>query len=228
MGRPVGGCLVIDASRLVLARGRSARLLSAVVVATLLASPPSHAQSLEPTVAPGLIQGFSLGLGGAPAIQDVWDGLRAGTFGVLDYGSSAVRAVTGWLTGTGTGDEVKTEDVRGLLSLSDKEFREFDTLVRAAGFVLQGYSFGLTGNGDVELSFDFERSISERERTELRRLVEQQGGVVNAVRRTILLGLLDATRYIDAAPASGYRLIGVTMRPGSPPDVRIKFRRNKP
>jgi hypothetical protein len=190
--------------------------MSVVVIAALLVPAPVMAQGAGP------------GLDGAVAVQEVWDGLRAGTYGALEYGSLVVRSLTGWLTGAGTGDEVKTEDVRGLLSLSDKEFREFDTLVRAAGFVLQGYSFGLNGGGEVELSFDFERTIAERDRTELRRQVEQQGGVVNAVRRNILLGLLDATRYIDAAPASGYRLIGVTMRLGSPPDIRIKFRRNKP
>jgi len=168
---------------------------------------------------------------GAPAVaaQDLWDSLRAGAFGMLEYGSQMIRSVSGWFVTTG-GDtgETKNEDIRGLLSLSDKEFREFEALIRSAGYVLQGYSFGLDGGSEVELVFDFERVISDRERTELRRQLEQQGGEGGAARRAIVLGLLDATRYVDAPPASGYRLAGMAMRLGSPPDVRIRFRRTKP
>jgi len=156
-------------------------------------------------------------------------GVRAGTVGVLEYGALMVRSLTDWLTGAGAGpDESKVEDVRGLLNLSDKEFRDFETQVRAAGYVLQGYSLGLDGASGVELAFDFERMISDQERTDLRLQLDRQEGTVTPVRRTVILELLNATRYIDASPASGYRLAGVTLRLGSPPDVRIKFRRIKP
>jgi hypothetical protein len=200
---------------------------TAAIAATLLwLGPSAFADGLglgTPAKADGLV--------GTPVViaQDLWDGLRSGAFGVLDYGASVVRSVSGWVVGTTPSpDEVKAEDVRGLLSLSDKEFREFDTQVRAAGYVLQGYSFGLDGSSEVELAFDFERALSERERTDLRHLVDQQSGAANTVRHTIIVGLLDASRYIDASPASGYRLAGVTMRLGSPPDVRVRFQRNKP
>jgi hypothetical protein len=93
---------------------------------------------------------------------------------------------------------------------------------------LQGYSLGLDGNAAVELMFDFERILSDRERTDLRHQLDRQEGAVSPVRRSVILTLLDATKYIDASPASGYRLTGVTMRLGSPPDVRIKFKRIKP
>jgi hypothetical protein len=140
-----------------------------------------------------------------------------------------VRSLAGWFTGGDLGqDASKAEDVRGLLNLSDKEFREFDAQIRAAGYVLQGYSFGLGGGSDVELVFDFERLIDDRERSELSHQLEQQAGVANAVRRSVILGLLDATRHIDASPAGGYRLGGVVMRLGSPLDVRLQFRRFKP
>ena len=192
------------------------RVLSAGLVAALLAMSGVPADA-EGTGAP------------PPAVQSLWDSLRAGAFGVLEYGSLVVRSVTGWFyTPGGEGDEVKAEDIRGLLSLSDKEFREFELLIRAAGYVLQGYSFGLDGDAEVELVFDFERVISNRERSELRHQLEQQSGGVNAARRGIIFGLLDATRYADASPASGYRLAEVTMRLGTPPDVRVRFRRVKP
>ena len=59
-------------------------------------------------------------------------------------------------------------------------------------------------------------------------LLDQQNGTGSAVRRSVVLGLLDATRYVDSSPASGYRLSGVGMRLGTPPDVRVRFRRIKP
>ena len=198
----------------------AARLVSAAVVAGLLLLPVPAARA----------QGYGLNLGlPAVAAQDLWDSVRAGTFGALEYGTGMMRGLTGWITGAGPGpDEVRAEDIRGLLNLSDKEFRDFETLVRAAGYALQGYSFGLDGGSEVELTFDFERVISDRERTDLRHLLDQQSGAANAVRRSVVLGLLDATRYVDSSPASGYRLAGVTMRLGAPPDVRLKFRRIKP
>jgi hypothetical protein len=192
------------------------RLASAAVIAAALAMPAASVRAE--------------GAGG-PAIapQNWWDTVRAGTTGVVEYGVLMVRSLTDWLTGTGAGpDESKTEDVRGLLNLSDKEFRDFETLVRAAGYVLQGYSFGLDSGSGVELVFDFERVISDRERADLRLQLDQQEGGVTAVRRSVILELLNATRYIDASPAGGYRLAGVTIRLGAPPDVRIKFRRIKP
>ena len=191
------------------------RVMSAAVIATMLALSPAPA-SAESSAAPAL------------AVQNLWDSLRAGAFGVLEYGSQMMRSVTGWLfTGGEESDTAKTEDIRGLLSLSDKEFREFDALIRAAGYALQGYSFGLDGSSEVELVFDFERVISDRERAELRHQLEPQGNAGAAARRNIVRNLLDATRYVDAPPASGYRLAGVTMRLGSQPDVRIRFRRAK-
>ena len=191
------------------------RVMSAAVIATMLALSPVPAGA-ESSAAPAL------------AVQNLWDSLRAGAFGVLEYGSQVMRSMTGWLFTAGDeGDTAKAEDIRGLLSLSDKEFREFDALVRAAGYSLQGYSFGLDGGSEVELVFDFERVISDRERTELRRQLEPQGNAGAAARQAIVRSLLDATRYVDAPPASGYRLAGVTMRLGSQPDVRIRFRRTK-
>ena len=192
------------------------RVLSAVLIAATLA------MSGAPAGAEG---------SGSPALaaQTLWDSLRAGAFGVLEYGSQMARSVNGWFFTAGSdGSEIKAEDIRGLLSLSDKEFRDFELLVRAAGYTLQGYSFGADDGPEVELVFDFERVISDRERSELRRQLEQQGGGIAAARRSIILGLLDATRYVDASPASGYRLAGMTMRLSSPPDVRIRFRRIKP
>ena len=192
------------------------RVLSAVLIATMLLAMPGAPADAESGGAP------------APAAQTLWDNVRAGAAGVLEYGSQVVRSMTGWFFAAGSeGEEVKAEDIRGLLSLSDKEFREFELLVRAAGYVLQGYSFGLDGNSEVEMVFDFERVISDRERSELRHQLEHQGGSAGAARRTIVMALLDATRYVDASPASGYRLIGMTMRLSSPPDVRIRFRRIK-
>lgn len=191
------------------------RLVSAAVVALALISPGAVARAQ--TAAPP-----------AAASQNLWDTMRAGTFGVLEYGAGMVRSVTGWLVGGGGPEEVKAEDIRGLLNLSDKEFREFETQVRAAGYVLQGYSFGLNGGSEVELVFDFERVIGDRERADLRHLLDQQGGAAGAVRRSVLLGLVDATKYVDASPASGYRMSGVTMRLGPPLDVRVRFRRMKP
>ena len=204
------------------------RLVSAAAIAVLLLvpGPPVRAQSLGQVV--GQVAGQ---VAGSPAVaaQDLWDSVRAGTFGALEYGTGMMRALTGWVTGAAPGpDEIKAEDIRGLLNLSDKEFRDFETLVRSAGYVLQGYSFGLDGGSEVELGFEFERLISDRERADLRRLLDQQNGAVTAVRRSIVLGLLDATRYVDSSPASGFRLAGVAMRLGSPADVRIRFRRIKP
>ena len=125
------------------------RLVSAAVVALLLASPGAPARA-DGAGAP------------AAAAQNLWDTMRAGTFGVLEYGAGMVRSVTGWLVGGGGGqEEAKAEDIRGLLNLSDKEFREFEAQVRAAGYILQGYSFGLGGGSEVELVFDFERVISD-------------------------------------------------------------------
>ncbi len=192
------------------------RMMSALLIAAMLT-----------------VSGVSAGAEGtgAPTVaaQNLWDTLRAGASGVLEYGSQMVRSVTGWFFSSGgESDEAKAEDIRGLLSLSDKEFREFETLIRAAGYGLQGYSFGLDGESEVELVFDFERMISDRERSELRRQLDHQGGGGSAARRSIILGLLDATRYVDASPATGYRLAGMTMRLNSPPDVRIRFRRMKP
>ncbi len=198
------------------------RLARVAVIAATLAMPGVSAAADSPGGAP------------AAAAPDWWGSVRAGTAGVLGYGVQAVRSLSDWLTGAGAGaDDGKTEDLHGLLNLSDKEFRDFETLVRAAGYVLQGYSLGLDGgagdNGSgVELAFDFERMISDRERADLRRQLDQQDGAVTPVRRNVILALLDATRYTDASPASGYRLAGVTMHLGAPPDVRIKFRRIKP
>ena len=165
----------------------------------------------------------------ATTAQTLWDSLRTGAAEALDYGSRMVRSVTGWLFPGGGEDEAKTGDVHGLFSLSEKEFRDFEQLVRTAGYALQGYSFGTEEDADlVELAFEFERVISARERAELLRQLDQLSGGLAATRRTIILGLLDATRYVDASPASGYRLAGLTMRLNTPPDVRIRFRRTKP
>ena len=191
------------------------RLMSVAVLAALM------------TVAAVPVRAQLLG-GPAVAAQSIWDSMWAGTAGALDYGATVVRALTGWFVGSGPAGEVGAEDARGLLNLSDKEFREFDGLVRAAGYVLQGYSFGLDGISRIELEFDFERAVSERERVDLRHVLDQQGGVVNVMRRSVILALLDATRYIDAPPAAGYRLAGVSVRPQTPPEVRVRFRRSKP
>ena len=191
------------------------RVMSAILIATMLTMSGVSADA-EGSGAP------------AAVTQTLWDSVRTGAFGVLEYGSQMMRSVTGWfVVSGGEGDEIKPETIRSLLSLSDKEFREFELLIRAAGYVLQGYSFGSDGNSEVEMVFDFERVISDRERSELRHQLEHQGGSAGAARRTIVMALLDATRYVDASPASGYRLIGMTMRLSSPPDVRIRFRRIK-
>ncbi len=163
------------------------------------------------------------------ASESWWDSVRGGPKDIFDYGLLTIRSLADWVTGgTPNPSDGKTEDIRSLLNLSDKEFREFDALIHAAGFVLQNYSFGLGGSSDVELTFDFERTITEPERFELHHQMEQQGSTAIAVHRSIILGLLDANRYRDASPAGGYRLSGVTMRLGSPPDVRVRFQRSKP
>ena len=191
------------------------RLMPAALIVAALAMPGTSARAD--------------GGGQAVAASGWWDSVRAGTADAFGYGALMARSVADWVIGGGSGaGDARTEDIRGLLNLSDKEFREFDTLSRAAGYVLQGYSFGLDGGSDVELVFDFERVISEQERGDLQRQMEQQGGVASAVRRNVILGLFDATRYIDALPAGGFRLAGVTMRLGSPPDLRVRFRRVKP
>ena len=202
------------------------RLMSAAVVATVLAMPGAPASAFGANTPAG-----TSGEPGMPTTtsQGFWDSLGAGTYGVLLYGSQMVRSVAGWVGGGGSGlDETKGEDIRGLLNLSDKEFRDFDALIRAAGYVLQSYSFGLAGGSEIELVFDFERALSDRERADLQRQIEQQGGPGGGIRRSVIQGLLDAARYIDASPASGYRLAGVSMRLGAPLDVRVRFRRGKP
>jgi hypothetical protein len=197
--------MVIDVTRML--------AVALILLGLVLSASPAEAQGLR---------------GPAAAAQDVWDTVRAGTFGVLDYSSGMMRSMTGWFGGAGPGiDESKAEDIRGLLNLSDKEFREVEAQVRAAGYVLQGYSFGLGRAGDVELVFEFERLITDREREELRRQLDQQAGLAGTVRRSVLLGLLDATRYVDASPAGGYRFSGVTMRLGAVLDLRVRFRRVK-
>lgn len=197
------------------------RLVSAAVIAATLAMAGAHATA-------GGTDAPAPAAAAAPAAaQDWWGSVRAGTAGVLEYGAQVVRSLTDWLTGAGS-DGNKVEDVRGLLNLSEKEFRDFETLVRAAGYALQDYSLGLDGASEVELTFDFERMISDQERSELRLQLDRQDDAVSPVRRSVILELLNATRYIDASPAGGYRLAGVTIRLGSPPDVRIRFRRIKP
>lgn len=161
---------------------------------------------------------------GADGSWGLWNGIT----GLLGYGTRAVSAMTGWFGDAGPGDATRIEEARGLLNLSDKEFREFDALVRATGFVLQGYSFGLERGAGVELSFGFERAISEQERSDLVHALDPQSSAPGNARRDIILALLDAARYVDAAPAGGYRLAGAWIRPGSPPDIRLRFRRIKP
>ncbi len=165
-----------------------------------------------------------------PAVgQGLWDSVRSALFGTLDYGAQVVSTFGGWLGGGGgESDTNKIEDIRGLLSLSDKEFREFETLVRSAGYELQGYSFGLGRSLDMEMVFDFERAITDKERADLYRLLDQQGTSLNAVRRSVIDALLEASKYIDASPASGYRLTDVVVRVGASPDVRLRFRRVRP
>ena len=182
--------------------------------------------------------GAGLALSGGPAraeppagaaTQTLWDSLQVDAAEVLDYGSRMVHSVTGWFFSDNGEGEAKSEDIHSLVSLSEKEFRDFEQLVRTAGYALQGYSFGTGDDADeVELTFGFERVIPERERAELLRQLDQLSGGLAATRRAIILGLLDATRYEDASPASGYRFAGLTMRLSTPPDVRIRFRRTKP
>jgi hypothetical protein len=188
----------------------------AVALAALLILPAAPAGSQSPG---------SQGLPGT----GLWDALRSGTYGAIEFGSQVVRSVTWWMAGVNSApEEGHLDDIRGLLNLSEKEFREFDALIRLSGFELQGFSFGIGGPTDMELAFDFERLLTNREKSELRQLVEQSRGVISAMRKSIILALLDASKYVDAAPASGYRLRGVSLRLGTPPEVRIRFQRFKP
>ncbi len=189
------------------------RLASAVVIAAALAMPGAVALADGNTAVP------------MAASQGWWSGMRAGMAGLLDSGITAVQSLADWLAGTSRDDG---EDVHGLLNFSDKEFRDFEAQVRATGYILQGYSLGLERSAEVELVFDFERMISDRERAELRAQFDRRDSGAAPVRRDVLLALLDATRYTDASPASGYRLAGVVVRLGSPLDVRVKFQRIKP
>ncbi|MEI8394084.1 MAG: hypothetical protein WCF85_05070 [Rhodospirillaceae bacterium] len=203
------------------------RLLSTAVIMAAVFTALSAAPACAARPEPAVLGELAVLDGPVAAAGDLWDSLRAGTFGALEYGVSTVRSLTGWLIGSGPAEPSGGDEGHGLLNMSDKEFREFDGAVRAAGYGLQGCSFGLDGS-TVELNFDFERVISERERADLRRMLDQQNGPAGLARRSIILALLDATRYVDAPPASGYRLAGVWMRPGTPPDVRVRFRRIKP
>ena len=192
------------------------RLVMAVAVAALLILPagPAGSQVSGSQPAPG---------------AGLWDNMRSGAFGAFEFGSQVMRSMSGWMTGPpGHQDDSRMDDIRSLLNLSEKEFREFDTLIRMSGFELQGFSFGLGGPTDLELAFDFERLLSDKEKSDLRQLIDQSRGMITAVRRIIILALLDASRYVDAAPASGYRLRSVSLRLSTPPDVRIRFQRARP
>ncbi len=162
----------------------------------------------------------------APPQTTLWDNLRASAFDVLEYGAQMVRSVTGWIFPVES--DSKNDDIRGVLSLSDKEFRDFELMIRSAGYVLLGYSLGFGRSAEVELAFDLERTLSDHERDQLRYQVEHQGGGTNAMRRDIILGLLNANRYVESTPANGYRFAGLTMRLSSPPEMRMRFRRTKP
>lgn len=159
----------------------------------------------------------------------LWDSMRNGATGAFEFGSHVMRSMSWWMSGSsGSQSESRIDDIRSLLNLSEKEFREFDAMIRLSGFELHGFSFGLGGPADLELAFDFERLLSDKEKSELRQLIDQSRSAISAVRRTVILALLDASRYVDAAPASGYRLRSVSLRLSTPPDVRIRFQRTRP
>ena len=70
------------------------------------------------------------------ASESWWDSVRGGPKDIFDYGLLTIRSLADWVTGgTPNPSDGKTEDIRSLLNLSDKEFREFDALIHAAGFV---------------------------------------------------------------------------------------------
>lgn len=214
--KKVGGDLVIVLNRLAVA---GVMLLLLTVPGTAPLGQENRVQKTETPIAPPPIARTPVG-------QGLWDSLRSAVFGTLDYGAQVVSALGGWLGGAGGEiDAGKIEDIRGLLSLSDKEFREFETLIHSTGYELQGYSFGLGRGSDLELVFDFDRAITDKERADVYRSLDQQGTGLNAVRRNVIGALLEASKYIDASPASGYRLTGVVVRVGASPDVRLRFRR---
>lgn len=181
--------------------------------------------------------------GGGVVRGAVWDGSAydvsgrgaALRHGDLSYeegrpgGLPDLQPVTWWFSGGNPSpEEIRVDEANGFLHLSEKEFREFDSLIRSTGFALQGLRVGLGGLAEMELSFDFERLMSDQEKTSLRQALERQYGTLNALRKAVILALMDAGRYGEAGPAQGFRLRSVSLRLGNPADFQLRFRRNKP
>lgn len=142
---------------------------------------------------------------------------------------SALQPATWWFSGGNPSpEEIRIDDANSFLHLSEKEFRELDTLIHSAGFVLRGLQVGAGGLAEVELSFDFERPMTEQENVALRQAVERQYGTLSALRKAIVLTLMEAGRHGEAKPAQGFRLHSISLRLSNPSDVQLRFRRSKP
>ncbi|CAK0756103.1 hypothetical protein WCLP8_2710003 [uncultured Gammaproteobacteria bacterium] len=158
----------------------------------------------------------------------VWEMVRDSTLEAVGYGAAVLHSVAAWLSdlGQGGGDRVDGAELRALIGLPEKNFREFESLILAAGFRLTAITLGTSEPPELDLSFAFARHPSDKERANLRAAIAaRNGGLGSSLWRTVLNALLDATRYVDAIPASGYRLEGVSIRIGSASTVKVNFRR---
>ena len=157
-----------------------------------------------------------------------WDVMRDGVLSAFDSSLDAMLSAVTWISSLAqTGERSDTEEIRSLINLPEKDFREFESLIRAAGFELEGFNFGMGANPNLELRFGFVRQPSDKEKAELRERIGGNRDALGAVRRAVISALLDVLRYVDAVPASGYRLSGVSMRVALPPEVKVNFQRTR-
>ncbi|CAK0775782.1 hypothetical protein CCP2SC5_60045 [Azospirillaceae bacterium] len=162
-------------------------------------------------------------------IPDLWEMVRDETMVIFDYGSTWFRSLLAWASSFVGGAEPASGGApRELMTLSEKEFREFDALVAAAGFRLNEIRFGIGSVSTVELTFEFKQVIGDKERAALERRLNEQRESIGPVRGRVIVSLLDSAKQIGAISVDGFRIIGVFIRVGSSFDVKINYRRTAP
>ena len=153
----------------------------------------------------------------------LWDTVKLRTQQVFALGGDTVHSLYAWLAGFGGESRLAEE----LLAFSNKDLRDLELLVDSAGYRLEDITIHRSaqsaGNGEVTLSFAWQRAVDTRHKAELRDIIARDNALVDEDTRTIVGSLLDASQRAQKAPNERFQNHLIQIRLAKPPEVAFDF-----
>jgi hypothetical protein len=117
------------------------------------------------------------------------------------------QALSHWVSGLFSHEErFVADEIAQFKRRVDSDLAAFDALVRQAGFTIGSISVGASVVPDISLNLEFQRRLSEPEKTALMAKINNPAAGIGTVERSVIMTLLNAAESVYAVRGDGYRL----------------------